>query len=86
MIKGMFYTKVARVVAAIAFVLGGLGVLMGFSVATGLTSEPTPGYYLGSKTSGQAIDRGIYYILFAIVVGVLSEISQSLSRTKRDNE
>ncbi len=86
MIKGMFYTKAARVVAVVAFVLGVLSVLMGLTVATGLTPEPSPGAYLGRKTSGQAIDRGIYYILFAIVVGVLSEISQSLSRTKRDNE
>jgi hypothetical protein len=59
---------------------------MGLTVATGLTPEPTPGYYLGSKTSGQAIDRGIYYILFAIAVGVLSEISQSLSRNERNNK
>ena len=82
MINGMFYTKAARVIAVIAFALGVLSILLGLAVATGVVVEPEPGGYLGSKSSGQAIDRGIYYIVFAVVIGVLSEISQSISKSE----
>ena len=34
----------------------------------------------GNVTSTVAIDRGIYYILFAIVLGVFTEISWSIAK------
>lgn len=76
----MFYTKVARIVAVIAVILGVLSLLLGLAVATGIVVEPEPGRYLGSKTSGQAIDRGVYYIVVGIILGSLAEIGRSLSK------
>jgi len=68
------------VVAGIVFVIGILGIAMGFSVATGYVVEPEPGYFLGSKTSGEWIDRRIYRVFFAICLGVLTDISKSLAK------
>jgi hypothetical protein len=31
--------------------------------------------YFGNKSSGQAVDRGLYAILFGIALGILTEIS-----------
>ena len=43
--------------------------------------------YLGHRTSGEAIDQGFFYILIAITLGVLVEISMSLhKRTLKDSK
>jgi len=75
----MFYTKLGRVVAALAFGLGLLGIVVGFSLAA-----ETSQAYLGTKTSGEWIDRGIYMTVFGVIVGVLTDISDSVAelRTK----
>ena len=79
----MFYTNLGRVAASIVFVLGLMGIAMGLGVATGGIVEPSPGYYLGNKTSGEAIDKGIYYVLFAIILGVITDISRSVAKGKQ---
>ena len=80
MAKTMSFTNLARVIAVLALVLGVLRVLMGLSVATGLVIEPEPGRYLGSDSSGQAVDEGIYYIVVAALLGMVAEISRAVSR------
>ena len=76
----MSYTKSGRVVAGILLVIGISAFAIGLSVATGIIVEPEPGRYLGSKTSGEAIDRGLYYVFIAICLGVLTEISLSVAK------
>ena len=77
----MFYTKSGEVAAVLIFIFGILRIAMGIAVATGTIVEPEPGYYLGNKTSGEWIDLGIYYSLFAIVLGVTTEISRSVAKS-----
>jgi hypothetical protein len=72
----MFYTTIGRVVAGLALAVGVAGIALGFGVATGEIVEPKPGYYLAGKTSGEAIDTGIMRVLFAICLGVLTDISR----------
>ena len=79
----MLYTTLGRVAAGIALVLGLMGIALGLGVATGVIVEPEPGHYLGTRTSGEWIDRGIYRVLFAIILGVATDISESL-RDKSD--
>jgi hypothetical protein len=74
----MFFTKLGKIAAGIVFVYGLLILLMGIGVATGVIVEPEPGRYLGSHTSGEAIDEGIFRILFSIGLGILAEISMSV--------
>ncbi len=83
MATSMFYTKTARVIAGIALVFGMLVFLIGLGIATGVIKEPEAGLFLRGKPPGRAIDFGLYTVLIAVVLGVLSEISQSLSSKER---
>jgi hypothetical protein len=76
----MFYTTLGRIVAGLSFGLGILGIVMGLTIATGVVVEPSPGAYVGAKTTGQWIDRGIYMLVFAIILGVLTDISRSVAQ------
>jgi len=74
----MFFTRLGTIAAFLVLVFGCLQLAMGIGIATEFIVEPTPGRYLGSHTSGQTIDRGVYAILFAIILGILTEISRSM--------
>ena len=78
----MFFTNSGRVVAVVALALGALQFALGLGVATGAILEPSPGAVLGTKTRGQAIDKGMYTMLFAIVVGILTDISTSVAQMR----
>jgi hypothetical protein len=73
-----FYIKAIRILAPIIIIFGVISLLMGLGVATGFIVEPEPGRYLGSKTSGQAIDQGIYRIIAGIVIGAIAEIGNAI--------
>ena len=79
----MFYTKIARIVATLAFIGGLLRIALGVAVATGSIVEPEPGMYLGTLTTGQAIDQGVHYVLFSIVLGVITDISRSVAKQEQ---
>ena len=83
--KIMFYTKIARLVLYIMLTLGILRFSMGLSIATGVIVESEPGRYLGTATSGEAIDKGLLYILIAIILGVLVEISKAVHEKAQEN-
>ncbi|WP_299816997.1 hypothetical protein [uncultured Roseibium sp.] len=74
----MLFTRLGKIAAYLALLVGGMEFLVGLGVAFEFIVEPTPGRYLGSRTPGQAIDRGTLIILFAIVLGIVTEISRSL--------
>lgn len=75
----MFFTKLGTVAAWLLLIAGAIRIATGMLVAVNLD---TPGFdptrYLGSKSSGWAIDRGTLYILGAAVLGMLTEISRSV--------
>ena len=75
----MMYTKIASFIAGLALILGILNILMGVFIITSDMSAVDAVRYLGTKTTGELIDRSIYTVLFAVTLGVLSEISKSLS-------
>ena len=72
------YIKASRVLAPIIIIFGVISLLMGLGVASGVIVEPEPGRYLGSRTSGQAIDQGIYRIVAGIVIGAIAEIGNAI--------
>ena len=72
--KVTFYLKCCRVLAPLIILAGVISLLLGLGVATGFILEPEPGRYLGSYSSGQAIDKGISRIIIGIVVGAIAEI------------
>lgn len=69
-----FYLKCCRVLAPLIIFAGVISLLLGLGVANGFILEPEPGRYLGSHSSGQAIDRGISRIIIGIVIGAIAEI------------
>ena len=83
----MAFTTLGRIVAVLAFTFGILTIFMGFELATSDLPEEQLRQYLGNKTTGQAIDRGVLYIIFSIVLGVLTDISKSVANSnKRDSD
>lgn len=71
------YTKLGRVVAALALMVGVFHLALGVGIASGFLPEASRAY-LGNKTTGETIDQSVYVIVFAIILGILTEISRSL--------
>jgi hypothetical protein len=76
----MIFTRLGMGAAWLALVFGVMRIGVGPFVASSDNPEALAPRYLGSSTSGQAIDHGIYVILFAVALGTLVEISRSLRR------
>jgi hypothetical protein len=74
----MFFTKLGRVLAWLAFVGGAVRLAMGFLVASSGNHAALAPRYLGSSTSGEAIDQGIMVLVFGVALGILVEISRTL--------
>ena len=79
----MIFTKLGGVVAWLALVFGTIRVAMGFLIALSENREALSKLYLGSKTTGQAIDGGVMMLLFGIGLGILVEISRSVHRADK---
>ncbi len=76
----MLFTRVGRVVAILAVILGVLRIAMGFIIAVGLSPSADPSRYIGSRTTGEVIDQGIAVVLFGVVLGVVTCISRMLAK------
>jgi len=79
----MFFTKIATIIAYFGVVLGVWKVVAGFFIAfstetLALNMEASK-HYLGTSTSGEAINEGCVYLGISITLGVLTEISKSIS-------
>lgn len=80
----MFFSKFARVVAALVLVVGASQVLMGFSIASGwMGADVDFGRYTTAATTGELIDRGVYRILIALALGTLAEIGLAIQKSNR---
>jgi hypothetical protein len=79
----MLFTRLGRVVAVLALIVGIFHVAFGLLVATGFFTpeEVALARPFGNKTSGQVIDRGFYAILFSIALGILTEINYGIRKT-----
>jgi len=79
----MLFTKVGRVVAALVLVLALFRIGTGVAVLTGYSVELEPGRYLGYGSPDEAIDEGLLGLAFAFILGVLTEISNSIYSATR---
>lgn len=78
----MFFTLAGRVVAWLAITFGLLRITLALFVIQSGDPSLVP-RYLGSGATGQAIDQGLYVLIFGIVVGVLTDISRSVANATR---
>ena len=77
----MTFTSTGRFIAKLAIVLAVLRIAIAAYVTT--TSDPSSAAarYLGAGSTGQVIDEAIYVIIFAICLGVLTDISRAVQRS-----
>lgn len=74
----MFYTKVGSFIAAAIFTLAVFQIVMGLGLATSENTPEVIARLLGTRTTGQAIDRGIYGVILGVALGILTEISRNV--------
>jgi hypothetical protein len=77
----MLFTHLGRIVAVLALLFGILLFVCGLTIATGtvLPYEATLVRYAPwARSSGEVISRSLYVVLFAIALGILTEISRSV--------
>jgi hypothetical protein len=71
----IFFTQLGRVAAYLAFIIGALALGIGYEI--GMADDVTKdGFKLGSML----MNSGFICILFAIIMGVLTDISKSLAK------
>ncbi|WP_057460738.1 hypothetical protein [Pseudovibrio sp. POLY-S9] len=78
----MFFAKLCRIAAYLALVLGAFKVVMGF-IGASFPPEDRIAFarhVLGSADTGEAIDKGTYYIGIAIIFGVLFDICSHIKQ------
>lgn len=79
----MMFSRLARIAAWLALVIGLLQLVMGFSIANEIFlpyEEGLARYAPRAENSGQIIDKGFYKILFASALVTLAEISFHLRK------
>ncbi|MCM5558470.1 hypothetical protein [Pleomorphomonas sp. JP5] len=80
----MFFTRVGKVIAYLGLALGflrcAMGVFVGYASPDMESRVALSRRYFGSFTSGQAIDQGMKFIVIAVALGVLCEISARKSK------
>lgn len=79
MTKPPFYIRATLFLAPILIIFGLVSLLLGIGIATGYIVEPEPSYYLGNRSSGAAIDDGVYRIIAGIVLGAIGKIGTAIS-------
>jgi len=78
----MFFAKLCRIAAYLFLVLGAYKVVLGF-IGASFPPENRIAFarhFLASADTGEAIDKGTYYIGIAIILGVLFEICSQLKQ------
>ena len=75
----MIFTKMGKVLAVGAILIGVLRVVMTIAIIQSDNPAAMAREYLGSNPTGYYIDQGIRYVIFGIVIGILTDISRTLS-------
>ncbi|WP_426527872.1 hypothetical protein [Bradyrhizobium sp. McL0615] len=75
----MFFSRLAVLIAFVAFVVGVLSVLIGTAATMDLLDEVTRARYV-IRSPEQIIYGGAYVVLAAVALGTLAEMSLSLRR------
>ena len=80
----MFFTYLARIVAILALVGGVMQLALGLSIASGLVGpyEVALARYTTADSSGEVINKAMFALAFAVVLGTLAEIGFSLKKLR----
>jgi hypothetical protein len=73
----MFFSRLAMFFSIVLFLIGVVSVLLGSAAAAGILDEATRARYL-VRSPDQIIIGGAYFVLAAVALGTLAEISSSM--------
>ena len=81
----MIFSHLTRIVAFLAVLIGVGTVLMGVYIAMGYAGPPdlVLRRYTTMPTTGQVIDKGIYYALVGLALGTLAGIGLAVRKGSR---
>ena len=82
----MLFTVLGRAAATLMLLFAIFRIAAGLTVAMSDNPAALAARYLGSSTSGQAIDGGIELIFYALVLGTITEISRNMAAAKKQAE
>lgn len=74
----MFFTTAGRVIAWFLVVTGALRVAMGLSIAFIESQSMSPRYF-GTRSTGEAIEGGLFWLMIGVALGIASEISRAVA-------
>jgi hypothetical protein len=78
----MFFTKLGKIIAWLVFVISSVRVTIAVGVATGTSTmadnAAASARYLGTSSSGEAINQILIVLLASIALGILCEISSGV--------
>ncbi|MBQ0819481.1 hypothetical protein KBI52_04490 [Microvirga sp. HBU67558] len=78
----MFFVRMGQLTAYLAFAYGVLRTATGIILAV-YDRQELAGRYFAAENTGAVIDKGLQYLLFGIVMGILCHIAVSVSRESR---
>ncbi|GHB47690.1 hypothetical protein GCM10007094_41220 [Pseudovibrio japonicus] len=76
----MIFAKLSRIAAYLCLIFGSSQVVLGLIGGSTANYEAFARRYLGTETTGEAIDRGLLAIGLAIVFGAIWEICSHLKQ------
>lgn len=74
----MIFTKLGLAIAWLLVILSSFRVAAAFAFAY-TTGQATAPRYFGSKTTGEVIEQGLLLLLIGVAMGIVAEISRSVS-------
>ncbi len=74
----MFFAKLSRIIAYLLLVAGSLRLLLGVIGASSVDHQAFARRYLGTTTTGEAIDGSLKLIAIGIVFGIFWEVCNLL--------
>lgn len=75
----MFFVRMGKLTATLAFGYGVFRTAVGIFLAYH-DAQALAGRYFAAENTGEVIDKGLLYILFGIVMGILCHIAISVSQ------
>ena len=76
----MIFTVLGRIVTVLLLLAAVVKIVAAFMIINGNIPQPEASNILYEATTGKAIDRGIELIYFALILGVLTDISAKIQK------
>lgn len=80
----MFFTRIATLVALLLLAFAAIQLVAGYLLAFGTDisaeNQASALRFLGAAKPGEVIDEAVQYLVFAVGLGTLAEISRHLAR------